>query len=90
MSSATLRAVVRGKNIVLLDGAESLPDGTEVLVLPINAAPGTPAAVLAAMAAEPRVTAEDVEELKNAIAAGRRPLSRPVEFPDDATNADEG
>ena len=75
MSSKTYRGVVRGQAVVFGDGSAPLPDGTEVLVIPLSAEPGTPAAVLAAMKAEPQLTAEDVAELERAIAEGRRPLA---------------
>jgi hypothetical protein len=44
----------------------------EVLVMPLPPEPGTSAAVLAAMEAEPHLTQEDIEELEKAIARGRR------------------
>ncbi len=70
MSTGTYHGVVRGRT-VLLDEATSLPDGTTVLVTPVNVQRGA-AAVLAAMDAEPHVASEDVDELELAIAQGRR------------------
>lgn len=75
MTSKTYRGTVKGKTIILSEDPEPLPDGTEVLVMPLPAQPGTPAALLAAMEAEPHLTPEDVAELEKAIAQGRRPLA---------------
>jgi hypothetical protein len=52
-----------------------LAEGTEVLVTPLAPEPGTPAAVLAAMASEPHVPSEWVDELERLIAEGQRPPS---------------
>jgi hypothetical protein len=82
MASAVAKGVVHGRTIVLDENAPAFPEGTEVVVV-LRPAPGTPAAVLAAMDAEPHVTPEDVDALESAIAAGRRPpVSRsPFEDP---------
>ena len=72
MSVATYRGVVKGQSIVVLEGPVPLADGTHVLVTPLLPEPGTPAALLAAMEAEPHLTSEDVAELEKAIAEGRR------------------
>ena len=72
MKQESYRGVVRGQTIVLLEKPVALADGTEVLVMPLPPDPGTPAAVLAAMEAEPHLTQEDFEELEKAIAQGRR------------------
>jgi hypothetical protein len=76
MTSETYRGVVRGGMVVFLEPAKPLTDGTEVLVTPVAAGPGTPAAVLAAMQASPQVPVEWVDELDQVIAAGRRPPGR--------------
>ena len=80
MASETYRGVVRGGAIILLNGDEPLVEGTEVLVTPLSKAPGTPAAVLAAMAAEPHVPEVWVDELEQLIAEGRRPPTRENPF----------
>jgi hypothetical protein len=61
--------------MVLRERPVPLPDGTEVLVTPLSPEPGTSAAVLAAMAAEPHVPGAWVDELEQLIAEGQRPSS---------------
>ena len=75
MNTTTYRGVVKGGAIVLDDGVNPMPDGTEVIVTPIAAKRGTAAAILAAVNAGPRVSPEDIRELERAIEAGRRPLA---------------
>ena len=79
MSMTVYRGVVRG-GVICLNEQTTLTEGTEVLVTPLAGAPGSPAAILAAMANSPKVPPEWVDELKQAIAAGRRPPSPPVAF----------
>jgi hypothetical protein len=69
---ASYRGVVKGQTILLLEKPAGLVDGTEVLVTLLPPEPGTPAALLAAMEAEPHLTTRDIEELEKAIAQGRR------------------
>lgn len=52
-----------------------MPNGTEVLVMPLPGPPGSPQAVLDAMRAEPHLSKEDVDELDRAIQEGKRPVS---------------
>jgi hypothetical protein len=61
------------KGVVVLDNGTSLPDGTLVQVVPLAYEAGNPLAVIAAMEAEPHLSAEDVAELQRAIAAGKQP-----------------
>jgi hypothetical protein len=62
--------------------ADDLPaDGTPVLVTP-SPRPGTAAALLAAMSAEPHIGEADAAELEAAIATGRRVPAKPVAFGD--------
>jgi hypothetical protein len=68
--------------VVLLDQGTPLTEGTEVLVTPVIAAQGSPAAILAALQELPKVPPEWVDELEELIAEGRRPPSPPVVFPD--------
>jgi hypothetical protein len=68
----TYRGVMKGQTLVVLEHAAPLPDGTPVEVTPVSLEAGSPTALLAAMEAEPRVTAEDVSQLEKAIAEGRR------------------
>jgi hypothetical protein len=67
MNPIRYRGIVKGQTIILTEGAVPLADGTPVLVTPLAAEAGTPAALLAALAAEPHLTAEDLEELERAM-----------------------
>ena len=73
MNAQTLRGVVRNGIIVLQGNMPSLAEGTEVLVTPVQPEKGSPAAVLAAVAAPPHVPREWVDELEALIAQGQRP-----------------
>ena len=76
---------IRGRvsnGVVVLENGAGLPNGTPVEVTPLDERKGN-AALIAAMEAEPHVSKEDVDELLAAIAAGFRPPSPPVVFPDD-------
>lgn len=77
MMSQTFRGVMKGRTLVVLDQAAPLPDGTPVAVTPLPDEAGSPAALLAAMAAPPQLSAEDVAELDQAIAQGQRPGKPP-------------
>jgi len=68
----TFRGVMKGQTLVLLEHAVPFPDGTLVEVRPLALEAGSPAAVLAAMEAEPHLTPTDVAELDSALAAGQR------------------
>jgi hypothetical protein len=81
MTNTSYRGVVRG-GVVQLENGPPLADGTHVIVTPLGAAAGTPAAIIAAMESSPKVPVEWVDELEQAIASGRRPPSPPVIFPD--------
>jgi hypothetical protein len=83
MTSETYRGVVRGGRVVLLDGNPPWTDGTEVVVIPVTTAPGTPAAVLTAMQVAPPVPSSWVDELEALMAAGQRPPSRHDPFGDE-------
>lgn len=72
MINMAYRGVVRGGLVVLREEKNPLVDGTEVVVTPLADAPGSPAAILAAVEAAPRVPAEWVDELEQLIAQGRR------------------
>jgi len=69
---APCRGVVRGGTVVLTSGAAGFPEESEVLVVPVASRPGTSEAVLAAVAAAPHVTRDDVDALEHAIVVGRR------------------
>jgi hypothetical protein len=77
MTNGAYRGVVRGGTIVLHEGEAPLIEGTEVLVTPAAGPPGSPAAVLAAVEASPRVPAAWVDELEQLIAQGQRPPAHP-------------
>jgi hypothetical protein len=82
MATKTFRGVVRNQEIVLEEGSPALPDGTEVLVTPIEPDAGSSAALLAAMDSEPHVPSEWVDELEALIAEGQRPPSYEHPFDD--------
>jgi hypothetical protein len=67
----------------LLEQGTPFPEGTEVLVTPVNAPCGSGAALVAALESAPKVPAEWVDELEQLIAEGQRPPSPPVAFPDE-------
>lgn len=79
----TYRGVVRGGMVVFLEEDTPLTEGTEVFVTPVVGTPGSPAAVLAAMATLPQVPAGWVDELEQLIAQGRRPPMHKDLFPDE-------
>jgi hypothetical protein len=85
MTKVSYRGVVRG-GMVLLDKETPLTEGTEVLVTPVDGAPGSPAAILAAMENSPKVPPEWVDELEQLIAQGRRPPAPPVSFLDEPSS----
>lgn len=68
------KGVVKGNKVRLEKGAQ-LPDGTEVVVTPLEMIKGSPPAVLAAVDAPPYLKPEDVEEFRRLIKEGRRPVS---------------
>lgn len=68
------KGVVKGNNVVLEEGA-ALPEGTEVLVTPIEVARGSPQAVLNAIDTPPHLKSEDVEELLSLIEKGKVAVS---------------
>jgi hypothetical protein len=76
----TLRGRVKNGVVVLQSGA-TLPDGILVEVTPLSHEAGDPLAVIAAMEAEPHLSAEDIAELQRAIAAGKRPAAAIDPFP---------
>jgi hypothetical protein len=89
MPTTAYRGVVRG-GVVRLEQGTPLSEGTEVLVTPVNASRNSPAAILAALDKLPKVPPEWVDELEQLIAAGQRPPSPPVEFPDEPASQENG
>lgn len=73
MSTITYRGIVKG-NTIILEKEPELPDGTEVLVTPLEMVKGSPQAILAALKASPPVRHEDIEELLRLIDEGKRPV----------------
>lgn len=73
MTTESYRGIVRGST-VLLEKAPEVPDGTEVLVTPLETPQSSPQAVLAALKASPPVSHEDVMELLKLIEEGKRPV----------------
>jgi hypothetical protein len=84
MTPTAYRGVVRDGVVVLQNGA-ALPNGTLVEITPLAGVIGDSLALIAAMEAEPHLSAEDIAELRHAIAAGKRPAS-----PIDPFAADTG
>jgi hypothetical protein len=74
METAACKGIVQGSTVILEEGAV-LPEGIEVLVTPLQALPGSPQALLAAMKAEPHLKSEDVDEFERCIEEGKRPVS---------------
>ncbi len=81
MTTTVYRGIVKD-GAVVLENDVRLRDGAEVLVTPVAARAGTPAALLDALKAAPPVPVEWVDELEQLIAEGRRPPSRPELFED--------
>ena len=73
MARASYKGTVR-RGAVILDGDVDLPDGTGVVVSPLEAVEGSPEAVLAAVNSPPFVKHEDVVELLRLIEEGKRPV----------------
>ena len=69
----SFKGVVKGGGVVLEDGV-SLPEGTPVVVTVQDTEIGSPQSVLAAVAAPPHVSAEDVTALLQAIENGKKPV----------------
>jgi hypothetical protein len=82
MSGANYRGIVKDGAIILADDSPMMPDGTEVIVTPVVQPYDVGGAILAALEAGPRVSAEDVLELERAIEAGRRPRAKIDPFPE--------
>jgi hypothetical protein len=70
----------RVKNgVVVLPSGCALQDGTDVAITPLATAPGSGAAILAALESAPPVPSAWVDELDRMIAEGQRPAP-PVTF----------
>ena len=72
------------KGVVVFENGERLPEGILVQVSPLSYEAGNPLAVVAAMEAEPHLSAEDISELQRAIAAGKHPAAAIDPFARDA------
>jgi hypothetical protein len=73
MAQATYRGTVQGRTVVLDDDVD-LPDGTGVVVTPVEPVKGSREAVLAAVNAPPHLKPGDVAELLRLIEEGKRPV----------------
>lgn len=73
MAQATYNGVVHGRTVVL-DDAVDLPDGTGVVVTPVEPVKGSREAVLAAVNAPPHLKPGDTAELLRLIEEGKRPV----------------
>jgi hypothetical protein len=87
MTITACRGVVKS-GVVLLADSGVWADDTEVLVIPAASQRGSSAAVLAAVLGPPHLTPSEVDELEQAIAHGRRPLSAIDLFPADEERAE--
>jgi len=74
MAQATYKGTVRG-GAVILEGDADLPDGTGVVVTPVEPVKGSPEAVVAAALAPPHLKHEDVVEFMRLIEEGKRPVN---------------
>jgi hypothetical protein len=64
----------RVKNgVVVFENGDVLPEGIFVQFSPLSIGTGDPLAVIAAMEAEPHLSAEDIAELNRAGSAGKEP-----------------
>jgi len=73
MAQATYKRTVRA-GAVILDRDADLPDGTGVIVTPVEPVKGSREAVLAAVNAPPHLKPGDVAELLRLIEEGKRPV----------------
>ena len=73
MDATTYHGIVKNGTVVLKKKAR-LPEGTEVLVTPLENVKGSPQAILAALKASPPVSQEDVQELLRLIDEGKQPI----------------
>ncbi|MBM4041650.1 MAG: hypothetical protein FJ290_24390 [Planctomycetes bacterium] len=73
MAQAIYNGIVRGRTVVLADDVD-LPDGTGVVVTPVEPVKGSREAVLAAVNAPPHLKPGDVAELLRLIEEGKRPV----------------
>ncbi len=65
MSQSEIRGVVHGNAVILQTGSPELPDGTEVVVMPVSNPPhGSPEAVLAALAKHPPMSDAVAEKMR--------------------------
>ena len=89
MAGGSYRGVVRGGAIVL-DADGTLPEGTRVLVTPLGPGQGSPAAIIAALDAAPKVPKEWVDELERMIREGERPPLQGGVFDDERGGEEKG
>lgn len=72
MENTQNHGVVHGGVVVLRNGANSLKDGTKVIVRPVPESSGLSSSVIAAVECAPQVSPAWVDELDDLIAQGRR------------------
>jgi len=73
VDATSYHGIVKNGTVVLKKKAK-LPEGTEVLVTPIEPVKGSPQAVLAAALSPPHLKHEDVQEFMRLIEGGARPV----------------
>ena len=81
MQDTCYTGVVKGRQITL-DKKARLPEGTRVLVTPMENVKGSPQAILAAAKASPHLRHEDVKEFLRLIEEGKRPVRYESPFRD--------
>ena len=73
MGKPAYKGIVKGRTVVLKESTD-LPEGSKVLVTPMEHAKGSRQAVLAAIESPPHVNPRDVDEMTRLIEKGKRPV----------------
>lgn len=71
MDTTIFKGTVKGHHIELHENC-SLPEGTQVIITPVDPDQGSPEAILQAAQAPPHIDLEDVEMLNSLIAEGKK------------------
>jgi hypothetical protein len=74
VDATTYHGIVKNGTVVLKKKTK-LPEGTEVLVTPIESAKGSPSALLEAALSPPHLKHTDVKKFRRVIEEGARPAS---------------
>ena len=73
MDTTIFKGTVKGDHIELNETC-SLPEGTQVLITPVDSDQGSPEAILQAAKVPPHIDPEDVEMLNSLIEEGKSPV----------------